>query len=196
MFYTIYKTTNQINGKFYVGAHKTEDLNDDYLGSGKLLKRAIEKWGIDNFSKEILFVFETAEEMFAKEAELVTDDFLSENNTYNLKVGGFGGFDYINQSDIVCSRNRTIAKKRTYKEPLFVSNNAKKPWASKNLNRKNWSGLKHTEESKRKISDKLKLASVGEKNSQYGTMWINDGIVCKKIKKHEEIPTRWKRGRV
>jgi group I intron endonuclease len=197
MFYTIYKTTNQINGKFYIGAHKTEDLNDNYLGSGKLLKKAIEKYGIDNFSKEILFVFETAEEMFAKEAELVTDEFLSENNTYNLKVGGFGGFDYINQSNITASRNRRIANKRSYKEHAFVSNNTgPKPWTSKNLKPKNWSGLKHTEESKRKISDKLKLVSVGEKNSQYGTMWINDGVVCKKIKKHEEIPTGWKRGRV
>ena len=98
MYYTVYKTTNQVNGKFYIGTHKTVDLNDDYIGSGKYLKHAIEKHGIENFKKEILFVFDNAEEMFAKEAEIVTVDFLTEENTYNLKVGGFGGFDYINQN--------------------------------------------------------------------------------------------------
>ena len=98
MYYTVYKTTNQINGKFYIGTHKTIDLNDAYMGSGILLKRAIQKHGLDNFKKEVLYLFDNPDEMFTKEAEIVTEDFLSEENTYNLKIGGFGGFDYINSS--------------------------------------------------------------------------------------------------
>ena len=65
------------------------------MGSGKYLKHAIEKHGIENFTKDILFVFDTPEEMYAKEADIVNDDFLALENTYNLKTGGFGGFDYI-----------------------------------------------------------------------------------------------------
>ncbi len=52
--YVVYKTTNLVNSKFYIGVHKTENPEDDYLGSGKLIKRAIEKYGADSFHKEII----------------------------------------------------------------------------------------------------------------------------------------------
>ena len=97
MFYIVYKTTNIINGKFYIGKHKTKNLNDNYMGSGKLLKQAIEKYGKQNFVKEILFIFDNQEDMNDKEKELVV---LTEDS-YNLCEGGNGGFDYINSSGIM-----------------------------------------------------------------------------------------------
>ena len=48
----IYKTTNLINQKFYVG--KDTHNNPNYYGSGKRLKLAIKKYRIDNFKKEII----------------------------------------------------------------------------------------------------------------------------------------------
>ena len=75
--FTVYKITNLVNGKYYIGKHQTKDLDDGYFGSGKLIKAPIEKYGVENFTKEILFVFDKEEEMNAKEAVLVTEGYLS-----------------------------------------------------------------------------------------------------------------------
>lgn len=91
MRYTIYKITNTINGKIYIGKHQTNNLNDGYYGSGRALKNAIRKYGRENFTKEILYVFNSGVEMDAKEKELVTEEFVLRDDTYNLGVGGEGG---------------------------------------------------------------------------------------------------------
>ena len=96
MLYTIYQITNTLDGKIYIGKHQTRKLDDGYMGSGKLIKRAVAKHGVENFRKEILFQFHTEAEMNAKEAELVTEEFCSRSDTYNLCPGGRGGFGYIN----------------------------------------------------------------------------------------------------
>lgn len=94
--YTVYKTVCLVNKKFYIGVHKTDNPMDSYLGSGKLIRAAIAKHGIENFEKEILFEFQEASDAFAKEAELVTKELIESGVSYNLKLGGEGGFDWIN----------------------------------------------------------------------------------------------------
>ena len=100
MFYYVYQITNLVNDKIYIGVHKTSDLNDGYMGSGKLIKRAIEKHGLENFKKEILNFFDSYSAALEKEKEIVTDEFLLREDTYNVRRGGTGGFDYINKNGL------------------------------------------------------------------------------------------------
>ena len=93
MNYTIYKTTNLINNKIYIGQHQTNNLNDNYLGSGTLLLFAIKKYGKENFSKEILYNFDNFKDMNDKETELVTSDFIKNQNNYNIILGGISGLE-------------------------------------------------------------------------------------------------------
>lgn len=91
MYYTIYKVTNKLNGKFYIGKHQTKKVDDAYYGSGKAIKEAVQKYGIENFDKEILFVFDNENDMNLKEKELITEEFVNRKDTYNLGIGGEGG---------------------------------------------------------------------------------------------------------
>lgn len=90
MFYTIYKTTNSITNEFYVGQHVTSDLDDGYLGSGVDLLQSVKKYGKTNFIKEILYIFDTEEEMNNKEIEIVNESFLSNPLVLNKQPGGCG----------------------------------------------------------------------------------------------------------
>jgi hypothetical protein len=212
IYYTIYKITNKIDGKFYIGSHKTKNLDDNYMGSGKYLKFAQNKYGIENFEKEILFIFETPEDMYSKEAELVNEEFIATENTYNLKVGGFGGWDYINgeiESRILKNRNARKLANKTIKEKYGVDNikqtdyqrnlqsvKTKEYWNSGLMKPPpNFKGKTHSIESKQKMSESAKNKHNGNNNSQYGTMWITNGTENKKIKKDEPIPEGWNKGR-
>lgn len=90
MYHYVYKITNNVNGKFYIGIHSTNNLQDGYTGSGTLLKIAIKKYGISNFTKEILESFNTRKEAFDHERSLVTKDLVKERSCYNLCEGGVG----------------------------------------------------------------------------------------------------------
>lgn len=90
MFHIVYKTTNKNDGKYYIGVHSTKKLDDSYLGSGHILKRAIKKNGVAAFTREILFCAFSKEAAFEVEREIVTLEFTLDPNTYNLCIGGRG----------------------------------------------------------------------------------------------------------
>ena len=91
-YHFIYKTTNLLNGKYYVGMHSTSNLKDGYLGSGKRLRYSIRKYGESNFKLEILEFLSTREELVRREKELVNEDLIKDFSCMNLKLGGSGGF--------------------------------------------------------------------------------------------------------
>ena len=88
MYHYFYKITNNINGHFYYGIHSTDNLDDGYMGSGRYLRRAYKKFGIENFSKEIVKFFENREDCANFEKEIVTEELVNDSNCYNISLGG------------------------------------------------------------------------------------------------------------
>lgn len=88
----VYETKNIINNKVYIGIRKNRDpYGDPYLGSGLLLKRAIDKYGTVYFKKRILVLSDSWDYVRNIEKKLVTEKFILTGNTYNLSIGGQGG---------------------------------------------------------------------------------------------------------
>lgn len=87
-YHYVYQTKNLINGKTYIGRHSTNNLNDGYIGSGKMLKRAIQKHGKENFECIPLCHFDTHEESIEEEKFLVTREYCKDKNNYNIVEGG------------------------------------------------------------------------------------------------------------
>jgi hypothetical protein len=84
----IYKTTNLVNGKIYIG--KDEKNNPEYLGSGKILKLSIKKYGRNNFKKEIIEECKSKNELNEREKYWISE-LSATTYGYNITEGGFGG---------------------------------------------------------------------------------------------------------
>ena len=194
MFYLIYKISNKVNGKYYIGCHKTNNKDDGYMGSGKILKRAVQKYGIENFTKKILLECNNLEEMFTKEKELV----IFSKDSYNLNSGGKGGFDFINRTAINNKPLRGLALKET-KCKRFAgkkhTEETKLKISKANKGKANFKGKKHTKETKEKMKKSAIGKHNGTKNGKYGTRWITNGEDSKTIKKGDIIPIGWRLGR-
>lgn len=98
-FHFVYQTKNLINGKTYIGVHSTNNINDGYIGNGirsqsdsnfsnTAFAASVRKYGISNFSREILSFYETAEQAYLEEAFIVNDVWVSKPTNYNVCVGG------------------------------------------------------------------------------------------------------------
>ncbi len=121
--HTVYRVTNALNSRYYFGVHETAIPEDDYLGSGIVIKRAVHKYGKENFKKEVLFCFEIRSEAYDKEIELIAAA-KSDPLCYNLQEGGEGGFEYINAHPELRpkSENISAALKKLWQDPVYREN--------------------------------------------------------------------------
>lgn len=152
--YFVYLTTNLVNGKKYIGQHDGL-LNDDYLGSGALLKQAISKYGKENFQREILEVCDSKEELDLAEKKWIANFNATENREfYNIAEGGTGGNTYKGLSEEELNRIKALRSEQTKgkNNPRF--------------------GQHMAEESKEKMRATFKErgVSVGENNPMYGKL--------------------------
>ena len=213
--YYLYKITNSVNGKIYIGVHETVNLDDEYMGSGRYLHAAISKYGIENFRKEILEYFNSSHEMYEREREIVNEEFLNRADVYNLNIGGEGGWHRCNSTgknlygkngqtgfgrQNLLPRDEQIAlqKERGTYEAIIkkISETTILQYENGRINP--FLGKSHSAETKKTIGDISSIRESGSGNSQYGTMWITNTTTGKhtKIKKDELIPEGWIKGRI
>jgi hypothetical protein len=205
-YHFIYKTTCSLTGRYYIGMHSTDNLEDGYLGSGRRLMYSLQKYGKENHTREILEFCFSREELASREAEIVNLNEIAKEECMNFSVGGWGGIqnkEHIKKfqsggakywsenikTGVFRTKMCKIRKDKwlddTYRKKVIESNKGKHFGNKSNL------GQKASEETKLKMSN----AHKGNKNSQYGTMWITNRKENKKIKKEDKIPEGWYKGR-
>jgi hypothetical protein len=188
----IYKTTCLITGRYYVGMHSSNKLNDTYMGSGKRLRYSIRKHGIENHTKEILEYFESRELLIEAEKNAITPDMITDNNCMNMVEGG-GGFT--SEYAKICVKQSHEKQALLMKDKAWVEKKSNKISTSMNKQYEDglrevkyfhdWTNKKHSDETKKLLSDLKQGTGIGETNSQYGTCWITKDGINKKINKEE-----------
>lgn len=194
--------------------HQTMHLDDGYMGSGKALCHAKNKYGIANFMKEVIFVYDNIDDMINKERQLVNTAFVARSDTYNLIEGGPDNMLYINRRglnlygmngktpNVTANLKQGLETQRHLREtdPAWCSRKASKLSARMvafyNDGGENpFKGKTHTDYSKNLIGVKNKIHQAGNRNSQFGTFVITDGKTYSRCKHDNEIPHGWYRSK-
>jgi hypothetical protein len=207
-YHYIYKTTCNITGRYYIGMHSTSNLEDGYVGSGRRLWLSIRKHGKENHSVEILEWLLDRSSLKLREKEIVNEDLLKDKMCMNLQLGGGGGF-ISEDHRVKCldsfQKGGQIKLKDLWKNDsewrYAQIQNRKDRWKNPiiaDTMRKgiNWTGRSHSDETKQKIGYLSSINQSGNRNSQYGKMWITNGSENMKIEKNMNIPEGWKKGRI
>ena len=193
-YHFIYKTTNLLNDKFYVGMHSTDNLEDGYVGSGKRLRYSINKYGIENHKFEILEFLPSREELKKREVEVVNEELLTDPLCMNLKFGGEGGWDHLVKDDRYYEQRKnngkstgasngrkTLSTLREEKPEFMTEISSKAGKIGGKTGKLNVIHMNTPEvNDRRKARFKDIGHSVGEKNSQFGTCWIFHELVGNK----------------
>lgn len=178
-YFTVYETTNIVNGKKYVGMHATNNIEDNYIGSGRLLKAAIKKYGKESFKKEILHVFDNFEDMAEMEKMLCNEEVMNSTEYYNLKEGGAGGVysEEVKRKIAEKAKGRKMPKESI--ERGLVSRKKNGNWYKSGEDHHMY-GKSHSKEVLNRISENLK-----EKHRNGHKVW-NDGVSIKDLYDEEK----------
>lgn len=122
----VYKTTNIINNKIYIGQHKSQSFDTRYKGSGSYLWNAINKYGWDNFITEILVTCNSKDEMNSEEIRLI-EEYDSTNPLigYNLTKGGGGHLGYYPTEDTRKNYQKVLKVIKILKDILILTSGRK-----------------------------------------------------------------------
>ena len=178
MYGYIYKTTNLINNKIYIGQHKVkeEKIDNSYYGSGKLILQAIKKYGKENFEVEILEWCPDKEILAEKEIYYI-EKFKSKSiyGNYNMSDGGF-----VPRLSGALNPNYNKHRIKTEEEKKHLSEILKghKPTFIR----------KHTEEERRKMSEKVRESNLTKDRSFYKN--ISAKVTGNKVMKKGDIYKR------
>ena len=152
----IYKITNLENGKIYIGKHSTDNLNDSYMGSGKLIKKAISKYGKNAFKKDII-AFSDNEESLNFLERFYIKKYKSQDSSigYNLTDGGEGTLGISNSGEKNPMYGKTPSEETKHK--ISIANKGKR--RSDEIRKKMsiaHKGKKFSDETCKKMSTALK----------------------------------------
>jgi hypothetical protein len=188
-FHYLYKITNTKNNKYYIGMHSTDNLDDGYMGGGNRIRNSIRKHGKEIHEKEILEFYNSREELANMEREVVNLDLISYDQLcMNLCVGGQGGWpntgkaiggDRFKRANEV---NKTEEGNKKIRKSISIS--MKKKWEDLEFKKDmlskinlTFEGKSHTRESKEMIGKANSVSQAGDKNSQFGKLWIKNDLL-------------------
>lgn len=195
-FHFIYKTTCKISGRFYVGMHSTDNLEDCYLGSGKQLQWPIKKHGKENHTREIVEHCLDRPALVEREKCLISDELIANPDCMNMARGGEGGYVIAYTDD---RRAKLSAKMKGIPQGPMAEETKKKLSAlrmGKHLTdeckanmSKTLKGKVFSEETKRKISEAKKGIPLSQANKDALSISCKGRVTSEETKK--EVIRGW-----
>lgn len=172
MYGFVYETINLLNGVKYIGMHKS-DVFDSYLGSGKILRRAIKKYGKENFERKILATAETEEELAQLEIYYIElNHACSSKKYYNIHEGGYGGNTIKGYSEEQKEQYKLKMKKSCAKLSKMFKGKKRDKQTCENIScatRKYWKNI--SDAKRQQFAQIMSNAVMGTKNPNYGNHW-------------------------